>query len=183
MKTIQMWRDFNYPKELIACAKTVINIVGKDNYEIFCTNPEISKELGNVNWKNFDDEYQKALLAQKNIDWWKTYCSTNYFMSDLIRLHYATFCPDLFYLDMDIQLLYKVILEKNYIYFLQGDFCMFAVNGNTEWFNFMIEDVTQCSPIPMVIYSYLAVNKPGRIWKNFPKNYYKRINFGKQWKK
>jgi hypothetical protein len=65
MKVVQMWRDFNYPQKLIDCAKSVVKIVGKDNYEILCTNPEIPKTLGNVQWKNFDDEYQKAFSAQK----------------------------------------------------------------------------------------------------------------------
>jgi hypothetical protein len=101
MKTIQMWRDNGYPKELITCTQTVVNIVGKSNYEILCTNPEIP-EILEVPFKNFDEEYNRILSLQQNPDWWVKYCKTNYFKSDLIRLWYATQYDDLFYLDVDI---------------------------------------------------------------------------------
>ncbi len=182
MKTVQMWRDFNYPKELIACAKTVVNIVGKENYEILCTNPKIPKELGNVRWKNFDEEYAKALADQKNIDWWKTYCTTNYFKSDLIRLWYATRFPDLFYIDADIQLLYLPNLSReNVPYFLQKDFCMFNVNGNIKWFEELIDAVTQNPSMPMIIFHYLTGINCSDNRLNFPNDCCKRTFFGKVW--
>jgi hypothetical protein len=188
MKVIQMWREFDYPGQLLDCAKSVIEIVGKDNYEILCTNPKIPEELGNVKWKNFDEEYQKALSAQKNPDWWNTYCSTNYFKSDLIRLYYATCYSDLFYLDIDIALFYLPELsEKNIPYFYRNDFCMFAVNGNTRWFEELIEIVsTRLLPRPMVIFDYLLRNHDDqreRKRMNFPNDCCERINFGKRWKK
>lgn len=186
MKVIQMWRDFNYPQKLIDCAKTVVEIVGKDNYEILCTNPEIPKTLGNVKWKNFDDEYQKAFSAQKNPNWWKTYCTTNYFKSDLLRLYYATCYSDLFYLDIDTQLFYLPnLVEENIPYFHRGDFCIFAVNGNTKWFEQLIEIITiRYPPRPMIIFEYLTRehNIHGER-RNFPKDFCNMIYFGKQWKK
>jgi hypothetical protein len=179
-----MWRDFNYPKELIFCANTVVKIVGKENYKILCTNPDIPKELGNVPWEDFDEEYTRLLSLQSNPNWWTVYGSTNYFMSDLIRLYYATQFDDFFYLDVDIQLFHLPKLEEGFIYTEKGDaLCMFAVNGCSEQYRMFTDILMQTKPKPMCIYDMLPLFSRMFYIKNFPKGCYRRTFFGNEWKK
>jgi hypothetical protein len=183
MKVVQMWRDSKYPKEMISYMKSVIDLVGKDNYLLLCGNAEIANIL-EVNSLDFDVEYNKALGSMQNPDWWKKYCVANLFMSDLIRLHYATYMEDLFYLDADFELLsVPDFSQKGQPYLIHKDFCMFYVNGRMDWFRDVIDAVTKMTPRPMCIYRYLTVLARHRESYQIDSNCSKRHDFGAEWKR
>ena len=188
MKVIQMWKDYNYPEQLIDCARSVVQIVGEKNYEILCTNFEIPKRLGNVSFKNFDEEFDRILNLQKNIDWWNKYCTTNFFKSDLIRLWYASQYDDLFYLDIDICLHQIINMDMSGVpYFNKKDpLCMFAVNGGSDKFDLFLNDLLpKHEPEPMIICLIMVMDSGLPFFKGkfFPESSFDRIDFGKKWKK
>jgi hypothetical protein len=181
MKTIQMWRDLEYPDELVQCAKSVISIVGKDNYQLVCNSTELPKILG-VPSINFDDEYNRVLSIIGNRKWWGDYCIKNYFMSDMLRLYYATQIKDLFYLDIDITLKQMPVFNKfSRPYLMDRDFCMFYVNGRIDWFQNVINEVVKTPPYPMCIFHYI-ISEMTLVSHNITPNYYIRKDFGIKWK-
>ena len=180
MKTVQMWRNETYPEELISCLSQTIKTVGRDNYTLLCNNQSLADIL-EVESLNFDKEYYRILAKIDNPRWWRDYCTMNMYRADMIRLYYAKETPDLFYLDADISL-YSLpdFTNPDLPYLVDGDFCMFYVNGRTDWFNQILDDVLKTTAKPMAIYNYLMKHKYPSC--RIKPSCYDRKDFGTKWK-
>jgi len=179
MRALQLWGNARYPEELVRYTRSVLDIVGPDNYSLFCNNREISDALG-VEYQNFDAEISRILNVIQCSPWWLEYCSNNMFKSDMVRLFHACEYDDLLYLDADIELLHKPIATSSKPLMADGDFCGFYVNGNTDWFRrFMHEITARLKPEPYSIYNYLST-KFMEIG-NIQQDAYIRHDFGIKW--
>ena len=184
MKVIQLWRNEDYPPELLRCVESVLRFIDKDNYTLICNNPEIAQRLG-VNSKNFDEEFYKILGLVDDWKWWSDYCTMNMARSNMIRLYYASQIPDLLYLDIDTVMLkmpeFKSVGKP---YFYNGDIGRFYVNGQTEWFTNLLETITaQLAPVPFVIYNYVKklYFESQSLFRMDTKNFFV-TDFGKKYK-
>lgn len=144
MIALQVWNGLIIDERYLRCMASVNAICIKKNIQhvIVCRDAQLFSMLDDVKLVNYD-EY----MVGKDIDWWKNII-TKYHQSqaDFIRLDYAMKTPDLLYVDADVELFEIPEFaqdNKPYIGTENGwvDFFMMYVNGNTQFFVDLLNDV------------------------------------------
>jgi hypothetical protein len=143
MKTLQIWLGNTIDEGRMRCQQSVAAL--SDDYTIICNNPALFPAANTI---LYDSVYDTYLDKYGNREWWRRYGMTNALKSDFLRLMYAIENGDLFYVDIDVELLYAPTFPKDgKVYFGSfsgvAEFFMFYVNGQGAWFEKLVKDITQ----------------------------------------
>ena len=144
MKTLQLWFS-----EDSSTVKPYMESVIKHtpNIEHYFVGPTSASVEGQI-VLDYQTEIDKAYELLGNNDWWNTYCTENMFKAEMIRLSWAIQHQDLLYVDADVEFLSAPISSVLSDIPIMGrnaglqEFFLFYVNGNSKWFQELIEYTT-----------------------------------------
>lgn len=163
MKVLQIWLGPDLPASIRRNMETVYAFTpDADHYFIG------RKSTAPVGYEVVDPglEIEKTYQLLGHAFWWKRYCQNNCYLSDMLRLSWATQHTDLLYVDADVSFNGSPIItsmEKPHIGTANNKMDFFILwSGDSGWWRNLIEKAQKYFPMRNTTCFVLLFNFVGR---------------------
>jgi hypothetical protein len=147
MKILQVWNNKVFPENYKSCIKSVNDICKDNNLEhvIVGNKKELFADFS-ITFIPFQD-----CVTKYSTDWWERILNRHITQSDFIRLNFIIEDPEIFYIDVDVELLKLPEFEKNDkpyfgMSFNYIDFFMLYGNGNSSFLKALLNIALKGTP-------------------------------------